>query len=162
MYTAILGLLVHLHPLHVSVGTINYSEKDQALQITIKIFADDLEDELNETMRNESEVAYIDILNPADPEILNNYLEQYIRNNFSVKLNGKTMRMSYLGHEQEDMVIWCYLEIKGVKKLEEIEVQNTIMTSRFDDQVNLIHVSYQDQIKSFRLSEDKPSDKVAF
>src|SRR5882762_9160240 len=31
------------HPLHVSVSEINYSEKDKALQITSRIFIDDLE-----------------------------------------------------------------------------------------------------------------------
>ena len=58
--------------------------------------------------------------------------------------------------------MYCYIEVKGVKKIKEIEITNTIMMSKFDDQVNLVHVNYQDKVRSLKLGRNHSTDKLTY
>ncbi|MFN7791981.1 MAG: DUF6702 family protein, partial [Cyclobacteriaceae bacterium] len=51
-----------IHPIHISVTEITYSEKDKALQITSRLFIDDLE----LSIRSQRKEAELDILEPKN------------------------------------------------------------------------------------------------
>jgi hypothetical protein len=57
----------------------------------------------------------------------------------------------YLGEEIEADVMWCYIEIPKVKKLERIEVENLLLLETFDDQMNLVHVKAFGATQSLKL-----------
>lgn len=140
------------HPIHVSVSEINYSEKDKALQITSRIFIDDLE----LSIRNHRKEPEMDLLAPKNGLTTDLLLSEYLKDHFKIKLDGKLQKMKLLGHEVEDVAIVCYIEIENVKKIKAIEVFNDIITETFDDQSNLVHVTFQGPVKSVRLMRDKP------
>ena len=141
-----------VHPIHVSVSEINYSEKDKALQITSRIFIDDLE----LSIRHQRKEPEMDLLAPNNGLTTDLLVSEYLKDHFKIKLDGKLQKMKLLGHEVEDVAIVCYIEIENVKKVKDIEVYNDIITETWDDQSNLVHVTFRGPVKSARLMREKP------
>src|ERR1041384_8065293 len=139
-----------MHPIHISVTEINYNEKSKSLQMTTRIFADELE----LGVRAQRKEAELDLLEPKNgvttKQLVQNYLDAHIK----IKIDGKPAKMNFLGFEQEDISIVSYIEIENVKKLKTIEVFNDIITEIHDDQSNLVHVNYKSPVKSARLTRE--------
>ncbi|MGC4022538.1 MAG: hypothetical protein QM734_11635 [Cyclobacteriaceae bacterium] len=158
IYSFILSFWSWLHPIHISVTEINYNEKSKALQITSRIFIDELE----LGVRSQRKDPNIDLMEPKNglttKELAKNYFEAHVK----IKIDGKLVKMNYLGYEKEDISIVSYIEIEDVKKLKTIEVFNDMITEIHDDQSNLVHVTYRSPVKSTRLSRDYPSEVFTF
>lgn len=158
MISILYALLFSWHPIHLSVSEINYSEKDKALQITSRIFLDDLE----ESIRQERNQRDLDILEPVTGFTTEQLIRDYVLKRFTVKLDGKLQKMNFLGFEREDPAVICYIEIESVKKFKTIEIRNEVIQELYDDQSNIVHVTYKGPVKSARLMRDKPSEVFTF
>src|SRR6187549_1181533 len=112
MISILYSLFLFLHPIHISVSEINYSEKDKALQITSRIFIDDLELSIR-AQRNEPE---LDLINPKNDLTTDKMVNEYVMKHLTVKLDGKVQKLTFLGMEREDPALICYIEIENVKK----------------------------------------------
>lgn len=146
-----------LHPLHLSVVDIHHNSQHRSLEITQRLFADDLEDALRKFKGGK-----VDVLNPPDREELKKIIGDYVLQNFSLYLNDKPVRMNYLGYEQEEEAIWVYLEVSKVQDFRSIEVTNTVFFEMFDDQTNLINVKKNGKIRSMKLDPDHELDRLNY
>ena len=158
VFSWLLTLSCWLHPVHVSVTEINYSEKDKALQLISRIFIDDLE----LAIQNETKDTYLDILKPANGKTTDQIVSAYLLKHIKLKVDGKPQTLNYLGHEVDGLAIICYIEIPNIKKLKTIEPMNDVIMDTHHDQSNLVHVTYKEKLKSLRLVRDKPSDILNF
>ncbi len=159
IFFLLLTLMGLPHPVHLSVTEIAHSEKDKALQITTRIFIDDLELAIQKDLKNEE----LDIMKPegqgkTTDKIVSDYLLKHIK----VKVDGKPQSLTYLGHETEDLAIICYIEIPHIKKLKSVEMLNDVIMEIHSDQSNLVHVTYKEKVKSVRLVRAKPLEVVSF
>ncbi|HMI66580.1 MAG TPA: DUF6702 family protein [Cyclobacteriaceae bacterium] len=152
MILVLYSLFLFPHPLHVSVSEINYSEKDKALQITSRIFVDDLE----LSIRNQRKEPELDLLLPKNGLTTDLLVSEYLKDHVRIKLDGKLQKLKFLGHEVEEVAIVCYFEIENVKKVKVLEIFNDMITETWDDQSNLVHVTFRGPVKSARLMRDKP------
>ena len=143
-----------LHPVHVSVTEIEYSEKNKSLQITSRIFIDDLELSIQKQLKQES----LDILQPKNGMTTDQMVSAYLKDHLKIRLDGKPAKINYIAHEIEDAAIICYLEIENVKKLKSLEVTDDVIQEIHADQSNLVHITYKGPVKSYRLVRDKPTD----
>lgn len=158
MITFFYSFLLFLHPIHLSVSEINYSEKDKALQITSRIFLDDLE----LSIQNELDEKDLDLLEPGQGRTTEQLINEYVIKRLTIKLDGKLQKLNFLGFEREDPAVICYIEIEGVKKFKTIEIKNEVIMETHNDQSNLVHVTYKGPVKSLRLMRDKSSDVLMF
>ncbi len=147
-------LVWYLHPIHVSVTEVEYSEKNKSLQITSRIFIDDLELAIQKQLKQES----LDLLLPKNGLTTDQMVGAYLQGHFKIKLDGKPAKINYLIHEIEDLAIICYLEIEKVKKIKTLEVTDDIIQEIHADQSNLVHITYNGPVKSFRMTREKPTD----
>lgn len=136
-----------LHPFHISVLDMEYDEDSKAIEISCRIFLDDLE----ETLRKFTGDTKLDIMADASRETVHSALERYVQEKVKISVNGKEVEMNYLGEEMEGDVMWCYIEVPKVKKLESIEVENQLLLDSFDDQMNLVHMKAFGNTKSLKL-----------
>lgn len=143
-----------LHPVHVSVTEVEYSEKNKSLQIISRIFIDDLELSIQKQLKQES----LDILQPKNGMTTDQMVSAYLKDHLKIKLDGKPAKINYIAHEIEDAAIICYLEIENVKKLKSLEVTDDVIQEIHADQSNLVHITYKGPVKSYRLVRDKPTD----
>ena len=146
-----------LHPLHLSVSDIKYNQEAKSLEITQRLFADDLEDALRHF--NGSKV---DVLNPADPKQLSDLIGSYLQQNFRLQLNGKQIPVKYLGYEIDQDAVWAYMEVPNVRKVQSIGVQSTLFFELFDDQVNLVNVDKEGKIRSLKLTSSQKRDQLNY
>src|SRR6187455_3250581 len=98
-------LVSFVHPIHVSVTEIEMDEKDKRLEIMMRVFTDDLE----LTLRKAKNKPELDLLGLTEKE-RDNLVSGYLNDHFRVSLNGKPHKVTYLGHEQEDLALIIYLE----------------------------------------------------
>ena len=146
MYAFILSLLMCLfapsgktaHPIHLCKALVEYNEKEQAWQISMHIFLDDLEDALR---RQGADKLYLCSTKevPEAEKALSRYLNQHLH----LEIDGKPVNCELLGKElsEDSLAVWCYLEVPNVKSTKTLRISSSLLMEVYDDQKNLIHVS---------------------
>jgi hypothetical protein len=158
MISVLFTFLFSFHPIHLSITEIEHNEKSKALQVTMRIFIDDLELSIRKRVNEEE----LDILEPGKGRTTDELVKAYLADMVKVKVDKKAMKGNYLGHEIEGPAMICYVEIENVKKFTTIEVTNKVILETHDDQSNLVNVNYHDKVKSMRLTNDEPTGSVTF
>ncbi|ADV49578.1 hypothetical protein I2486_11485 [Cellulophaga sp. E16_2] len=140
-----------VHKFYVTVTNIAYSEKEDAIQITSRIFIDDLEKAFKERYAIRSKMATENELKDVDA-----YIEKYIRSKFIVTINQKQREYTYIGKKYDNDVVVVYLEIPKVNypEIKSISVTNEILTDMFEEQQNVVHFKLSGKKKSFVLTRE--------
>lgn len=149
--TALLLLIMPLfaftgaHKFYISVTNVDYSEKNQSVQIITRIFIDDMNAVLKERYGISSKLG-------TDNESADDraYFEKYIRTKFLVEVNGETVKYNFIGKKYDTDMVICYLEVTDVllKNLKQIGIQNEVLTDLYDDQQNVVHFKINGKKKS--------------
>lgn len=135
--------LVEAHTFHTSLTRIEYNEEEQLAEITIQVFAHDLEDIL--TRRNDKKRVLIG-KSPNAETLAFDYLQEA----FTLKNNkGEIKELSFVGMEQKTDGVWLYLETKMPEGLYGASVRNKIFFDLLQDQVNLVHFKFDDKTVDF-------------
>lgn len=148
-----------VHKYYISVTNIAYSAKDEAIQITSRVFIDDMNMVLEERYGVK---AAFDSENETD--IANEYLEKYFKTKFVIGINGAVKKYEFLGKKYEDDLMICYLEVSDIKlqELKSIEVQNKILMDLFTEQQNMVHFKLKGQKKSIILIKENDKGMLKF
>jgi hypothetical protein len=158
MISMLLGLILSFHPIHLSITEIDHNEKSKALQLTMRIFIDDLELSIRNKIKDEE----LDLLDPGKGRTTDDLVKSYLAEAVKLKVDKKQVKTNYLGHEIEGPAMICYVEIENVKKFGTIEVTNKVILETHEDQSNLVNVNYKGKVKSLRLTNDEPTGAVSF
>lgn len=145
------------HKFYVSLVQLDHNEKDTLLEITMKIFTDDLENALEVQSGLLLKLGTQHELPESD-----SILVKYISDNFKLKLNGQDLIINYLGKEVDLDVTWCYLEVSGVEFIEKMEIIDKMLTEIFEDQSNLIKVKYKGKESAALLNRSRQMDVIKF
>ena len=136
------------HKFYLSVTTVDYSEKDRALQISSRVFIDDMDKLLQERYGLKANLATKDEASKA-----NDFIEKYFRAKLAISVNGKEVPYDFLGKKYDNDLMICFLEIPGVdlNKLSSVAVQNEVLMDYFEEQKNVVHIRIKGEKKSFVL-----------
>ena len=141
---------IEFHPFHISVTEIFHKPEDKVIQMTVRLFQDDMEMGLQAFTGNTD----LDILKKEDSVYLDEVIGKYVLQNLSLRTK-KELVLDYLGFEYDNDVIYCYIESVKVKPFDQLTISNRLLTSTFDDQENLVHVKKANKVKSLRMSSSK-------
>lgn len=144
-----------VHPFYLSVTEIRYNEPRQALEVSCRIFADDLENALKKYNHTT-----LDIIKPKDRPAVDSMLSRYIRQHLSIKVDGKALSLQYLGYRIEDDAAWCFLEAPALKAVKQLDLQNDMLYAEHETQSHMIHAIVQDKRQSTKL--DNPKKEASF
>jgi len=144
--------LAFLHPFYVSVTEIKHNEKAKSLEISCKVFFNDLEAALEKQSKTQ-----LDILKPSERDRLNPLINAYLQKHLQLKVNNKPVTLKYIGYEIEQDAAWCYLEVPQQSRVKQIEVRNDILFAEHDSQTNMLHITVKNNRKSTKL--DNPVSK---
>ena len=153
----LLLFLYWLHPMHVSVTEIDYNEQNKSLEIVSRIFIDDLETSIRKAQNNEG----LDLLKPSGTTT-DQLVSQYLQSRLLVRVNGRPASPNFIAHEIDDAAMICYLEIEDVKVVKKLDITISVIQELYDDQSNLVHVTYHGPVKSLRLTKEKPEGNLSF
>jgi hypothetical protein len=158
MMSLLLSLLLSFHPIHLSITEIEHNQKSKALQLTMRIFIDDLE----LSIQKQTGIEELDLLQPKNGKTTDQLVEEYLADKLKVKVDKKLVKTNYIGNEIEGPAMICYIEIENIKKFSSIEVTNKVILEIHEDQSNLVNVNFKDKVKSLRLTNDNPTQSVSF
>ena len=144
------------HDFHISKCQIEYNHDEQALQMTLHIFIDDLEEALRKQGADKLFIGTEREVEDADPHLL-----KYLEKNFLLQVNEQKATYDYIGKEvSEDLQgLWIYLEITGVDTVKTISVTNSILLEIFDDQKNITSVSVPPSRQNYFILENGKSQE---
>jgi hypothetical protein len=143
------------HPFHVSVTEIDHNSGDKTLEISCKIFTDDFESILAKNYNTK-----VDLINPPNKAAMDSLVKKYIFSHLSIRVNGKPVVYNYIGFENENEAAYGYIEVSNVPTVSKMDITNTILHDKFDDQVSIMHIKVNGERKSTKL--DYPKKEASF
>ena len=143
------------HPFYVSVTEINHNVKAQSVEISCRMFYDDLEHVLEKQYNTR-----LDIVKPTNKDQLNKFINDYIHHHLIIKIDGKILNPAYVGYEIQEDGAWSYLEVKGITKAQKIEVHDDLLYTEHAEQINMLHITVNGERKSTKL--DNPAADASF
>ena len=125
------------HKFYMGVFQVNYAAEKKMIQITSRIFVDDLNKGI-EKKYNKKTFIGTEKETPADIDLLKKYLSE----TFIIKINGQLKTIAFLSKELEaDDVLVCYSRITAVEKFKTLEISNTVLVDWNSEQQNITHIS---------------------
>ncbi len=149
--------MIPMHEFHISKTLIEYNEKESALQFTLHIFIDDLEEALRQQGADK-----LFICTEKESEKAEAYIYKYLQQKLKIKLDDKAVDFSFVGKEvSEDLVaVWCYLEIENIEPFSKLYVKNNTLVETFDDQKNIISVTGPNKRKGYLLFNNAKNEET--
>ncbi len=146
-----------MHKYYISLTKIDYKKESNSVQITLRIFIDDIQKTINSTYNKNFELGL-----PSESKEIDTLINNYIVPKLKVKINNVDKTYVYLGKEYEDEVIFVYLEIENIKVVNSIEIKNNILMEKFPNQKNIIKLNINGVKKTFLLTNKKYKDLLKF
>ena len=143
------------HPFYVSVTEIHHNAKDKALEISCKIFVDDMEEALKKNYKTK-----VDLSSVQNQEQNNKLIADYISKHLVFVTDGKPQKLSYVGYEKDSEAVYCYFEVPNLPAVKKLDVTNSILQDYTTSQINIMHVYVNGNRKSYKL--DYPSNQASF
>lgn len=135
------------HKFYVAVFQLDHVPAKKVVQVTARIFVDDLEAALNKKYSRKFYIGQKQEIPEAD-----DYLNKYLAEKVQVSINGKAKAFKYIGKELEEDVMVCYYTLPADGKIKSITVKNTTLFESFPDQQNIIHTKINGNKKSLLLT----------
>ncbi len=149
------GVVSLMHPFFVSVIEINHNTKEATVEMSVRVFTEDLE----KTLQKYATVR-VDMIRPANKDFLDKQISNYLLKKIKLKINGQPVVFTYLGHEIQKESVWSYLEIPKITSIKKLEIDCTLLYDFEKEQSNIIHVKGKNMDKSFKL--DNPKSNTVF
>ncbi|RZK81911.1 MAG: hypothetical protein EOO92_03675 [Pedobacter sp.] len=143
------------HPFYVSVTEIEQNQQTKTVQVSVRIFFDDLERAVDKRYKTS-----INILKPKDRKQVEGFIAAYVKERLKIKANGTALTLKFVGYEIEEEAAWCYFETDKLPIIQQLNVQNNILFEQHESQINMIHATVKGKRKSTKL--DNPSSLAEF
>ena len=137
-----------VHKFYMAIYQINYAPEKKMLQVTSRIFVDDLDKTLEKKYNRKFFLG-------TDKETAESIdlLKKYLAESFTVKVNGQPKTMNFLSKEMDGDVLVCYLNVRDISKISSLEIYNSVLIETFPEQQNIVHVAAFGNKKSFLFTE---------
>ncbi len=158
LFICILFSSFSFHKFYVGVYQLKFVPEKKMLQITSRIFVDDLNDALEKKYKRKTFVG-LSKESEADVKLFQSYLAE----NFKVKINGQSKEIQFLSKELEDEnVLVLYSKIINVTKIQSIELQNKMLLDWNGEQQNITHFLINDSKKTFLYTHSAISETIKY
>ena len=146
-----------VHKFYVSVTQIDYVPSKKRVEITSRIFIDDLEKALTKRYNKKVNLTSTKEL-PEAEELIKSYLKEKIK----VSINKKPQNIEFLAREVEGDVLILYTKIVISKKINTFEIYNSLLTEVYTDQQNIVHTNINSNKKSILLTNTELRSKIDY
>ncbi|GAB2573960.1 DUF6702 family protein [Spirosoma areae] len=145
------------HDVHVSVTQMQYNAKERVFEISIRVFTDDLGKALSAASTATVNLA-------GTPNSKNDpFIEKYVQSHFGyVSPQKQPKPFRYVGHEVEVDAHWLYLEMPYTESFRGGLLKQNLLMELFDDQVNMVNITYQGQKKTLVFRKNQPVQAISF
>ena len=145
--------LKSFHPFYVSITEIKQNPATHSLEISCRMFSDDLEKALEKQYHTQ-----LDIIKPKDKTLANKLIQDYVKKHLLIRIDGKALNLNYVGYEIQEDGTWSYFEVKGVDQPKKINIHDDLLYELHLEQINMLHVTVGQERKSTKV--DNPDADV--
>lgn len=145
------------HKFYVSVTQIDYVPSKKRIEITHRIFIDDLEKALEKKYKKKVYLTSTKELPEAETLI-----KSYLKENVKISINKKPQNIEFLAREVEGDVLIFYTKIAISKKINTFEIFNSLLTDIYKDQQNIVHVNINSNKNSFLFTNSETDQKIDY
>jgi hypothetical protein len=135
--TCIVFCSFEIHKFYVSIYQIKFNQKNKRLEITSRIFVDDLNTILFKKYNQKTHLGEA-TETPEDLVLMKKYLSE----NLLLKINGQKKTINFLSKEMETNVLICYYNVKDISVIKTFEIQNKCLSDLNPDQQNIIQTTF--------------------
>ncbi len=134
-----------MHPIHVSICNIELNNTENT--VSIKLFKDDFALALKNNYQVEVQMEKADDNNNS--QIISKYVNSFLQIKFS---NNKIMDLDYKYSELNEDAIWIHFRAEKIFQATNLRIKNTLMLDLWDDQTNLLIISFNGKEKGYRFN----------
>jgi hypothetical protein len=126
------------HPIHISRTEINVSSQEQEVQISAKLYIDDLELVIKNKTKKE-----LKLFTPKELTEANQIIHQYIQDKLLIAIDGKKCIYQMVGKEasEDHLAVWVYLSSRANDKGKNMTIDSRYMYEIYNDQRNMVDIS---------------------
>jgi hypothetical protein len=146
-----------IHKFYMAIFQVNYAPEKKMLQITSRIFIDDLNLALEKKYGKKTNLG-LEKETVADL----NLLKKYFTENLVFKVNGQLKPLTFLSKEVEGDVLICYCRVSDVAKLQSAEITNTVLTHWNSEQQNILHCTAFGEKKTVLFTASNKTEVLKF
>lgn len=146
MVQILISLLLALHPYFVSMTEIKFNASEKKLELSIRIFTDDLEKTLSKSCN-----CKMDLIHIKDSKEYQMIMQEYLNRHLILNSNQLKIKYTVIGYEKEEESIWIYAESDQIVEPTQLIVQNTLLHDYTDKQINLVRFISKEKDKTKQL-----------
>ena len=135
------------HKFYLSNTSIEFNAQTRAIEITSKIFTDDLEHAI------EAQCYRYHSLYPQSPEVFE-LVKKYIGDKISLQVAGRNVVLNFIGYSVDNDMTTLFIEGNYFDP-NQVVVNNTILLDLYSDQQNIVEVRWNGQSKREYFTKDK-------
>lgn len=138
-----------IHKFYVSIYQVNYVSKKKMIQITSRLFIDDINDALEKKFKKRTFIA-LENETPEDEALL----KKYFAEKFIIKVNGVSKPLNYISKDVESNVVICYFSVKDLPKITTVAIENSALMELNEEQQNIIQANINGEKQSLLLTSE--------
>jgi hypothetical protein len=150
-------MMTTAHPLYISVTEINHNATDKTLEISCKIFVEDMEEVLKKSNKGT-----VDLSEGKNVQQNNKMIDTYVKQHLSLMADGKNAPLQFVGYEKEKESVYCYFEVVNIPAVKKLDLTNSLLHDLTDQQINIMHVTVKGERKSLKLDHAKKQATFSF
>lgn len=135
------------HPIYVAVSEIEYNESQQQLEVSCRVYSNDLE-----TTLKKNNGGKIDLLHPVDRSATESLITAYLTKRFKIVVNEKPVQLRFVGYEPDEEAVRIYFIADNVATVKKIGVYQTILYDFNSQQMGIVHVAVRGERKTKRIA----------
>ena len=144
-----------MHPFYVSVVEVHHNNTDKTLEISCRIFIDDMEAVLKQNFKTPVDLSKAQTQNDK-------FINEYVVKHLALTADGKKLALSYIGYEKDSESVFCYFEVPQVSGVKNLKLANSLLHDLTPDQINIMHVTVNGTRKSYKLEYPKSEANFSF
>lgn len=147
----ILSIWFLLHPVHVTITSIDYDPEIDSFKVFVRMYFDDFITDCKLTGVKVTESNFL-----IDNSSSNNIMENYLCDRVRIIADEKLLTCKLIDLKLVDNEISMNMIYKGVIKPKSVKVQNRIMTALYSDQSNMVILRVNNFEEGVKLTSDAP------
>ena len=151
-----IGISSFFHPVHVSITNMDYYYDQDKISLSIKVFKDDLNllfvhlYQINADFEDEENI-----------KKYQNEIDTYISNHFKIT-NDTSYQLLHKKIELDEETLLFFYDIHLDKKLDSIEIMNTIFLDLYFDQKNMLICNFDNREKGYLFNLKQTRHTISF
>ena len=138
-----------VHKFYVGMFQLEFVAHKKEIQITTRLFIDDVNVALEKKYSKKTFIA--EAKESKEDQV---FLQNYIAENFKIKINNQPKSFVFLSKEVDNNVLVCYFKIKDIPKVNSLQIENSIMMELFSEQQNIIQFNNNGKKSSLLLTSE--------